>query len=446
MKEHLVNAACGVLDYVAYPAGMLLVAPIILRHRGAADFGLWTVATAAVSTGAILASGFGDAGIQRVAAARGRKAQQEIVAAVRGMMSIHLVLGGCLALVGLALSRAAARYLFPGAEVRVAEYAREAMRAASALVLLRAVEAVCISTLRAFEQYGAAIQVSVSARVLSLALAGLLALRGWPVAMLLMVAVAIQSVSVAFQLAVVARRVGWQAVAPAMSWSEIETIVRDGRYTWLIAASGVLFAYADRLLLGFSRGAVSVVYYALCVQVAQPVYGLTGNGLHFLFPYFARVSESCDAATFRGLLRRAIAANTAIALALGAVMFAAGCYILPLIAGSAIPRDTVQLGLIVCSFTLMAASVVATYALVAMRKAGRVAVTVCAGSAVMMILMPLLLHVWGVRGLASARLIYGAVCLSLYVPLMFSMRRAGDEAVVGSAAATWRQEAAGGAR
>ena len=71
MKAHLSNAAYGVLDYAAYPIGMLLVAPIVLRNMGTAQYGIWAVVTAAVSMGSIIASGFGDANIQHVASQRG---------------------------------------------------------------------------------------------------------------------------------------------------------------------------------------------------------------------------------------------------------------------------------------------------------------------------------------------------------------------------------------
>jgi len=41
MKSHLSNARYGVLDYGSYPVGMLIVAPIIPRHRGPSHYGIW---------------------------------------------------------------------------------------------------------------------------------------------------------------------------------------------------------------------------------------------------------------------------------------------------------------------------------------------------------------------------------------------------------------------
>ena len=73
MRAHVSNAAYGVLDYAAYPVAMLVAAPILLRHLGNAQYGAWVVCTAVVSTGSIIAAGFGDANIQHVASSRGHR-------------------------------------------------------------------------------------------------------------------------------------------------------------------------------------------------------------------------------------------------------------------------------------------------------------------------------------------------------------------------------------
>src|ERR1700760_2650859 len=93
VKRHLYNAAYGVLDYVSYPFAMLLVAPIVLHRLGAAEYGLWAIATAVVSAGGIIASGFSDANIQRVARLRGTGSSSSMGHVVRSMLGINLVLG-----------------------------------------------------------------------------------------------------------------------------------------------------------------------------------------------------------------------------------------------------------------------------------------------------------------------------------------------------------------
>src|ERR1700678_829053 len=99
MKRPLPNSAYGVFDYAAYPVAMLVVAPVLLPALGVAQYGLWVIATAAVSTGAIIASGFGDANIQYVAGVRARNGSGALVRAVRSMVGINLVLGAVFGLI-----------------------------------------------------------------------------------------------------------------------------------------------------------------------------------------------------------------------------------------------------------------------------------------------------------------------------------------------------------
>jgi len=55
MRDHLSNAFYGVIDYVAWPAGMLVVAPAAVRTLGVDRYGILVVAGSVISTGAIVA-------------------------------------------------------------------------------------------------------------------------------------------------------------------------------------------------------------------------------------------------------------------------------------------------------------------------------------------------------------------------------------------------------
>ncbi len=74
------NAFYGVADYLALPIGMLLAAPFLLRHLGAAQYGVWILASAAVSSGGIVSGSFGDAVIKYVGDCRGRKDWPGVIA------------------------------------------------------------------------------------------------------------------------------------------------------------------------------------------------------------------------------------------------------------------------------------------------------------------------------------------------------------------------------
>src|SRR5437764_12904104 len=65
------NAFYGIADYLVLPIGMLLAAPFLLGHLGPAQYGVWVLAGAAVSSGGIVSGRFGDAAIKEVGACRG---------------------------------------------------------------------------------------------------------------------------------------------------------------------------------------------------------------------------------------------------------------------------------------------------------------------------------------------------------------------------------------
>src|SRR5579872_95994 len=99
MRLQIAHSAYGLLDYAAYPIGMLALAPIVLRHLGGAQYGIWAVATAIVSFASIVASGFGDANIQQVATRRDTGDLEPLLRVVRATMGIHLLLGTALGLI-----------------------------------------------------------------------------------------------------------------------------------------------------------------------------------------------------------------------------------------------------------------------------------------------------------------------------------------------------------
>src|SRR5215469_16248533 len=97
MKKHLSNATFGVLDYASYPVAMLLVAPVVLRKLGASEYGLWIMCASVISAGGILASGFCDAAMQRIARLRGQDRTGDAVRTFRVLLTINIVLGSILA-------------------------------------------------------------------------------------------------------------------------------------------------------------------------------------------------------------------------------------------------------------------------------------------------------------------------------------------------------------
>src|SRR6202035_5854999 len=93
------------------------------------------------------------------------------------MVGINLILGVFLASISWALAPLIARHVTL-ANPNLRTICLSSLRIGSPLMLVRAIESVCISTQRAFERYGAAVRVSIIARMLTLAAAAALTYAG----------------------------------------------------------------------------------------------------------------------------------------------------------------------------------------------------------------------------------------------------------------------------
>jgi len=440
MKDQVANAAYGVLDYAAYPIGMLLVAPVVLHHLGPAQYGLWTIATAAVSTGGIIASGFGDANIQHVARLRGSTNKHAIESVIRSMMGINLVLGVALACAGLALSPAIARHV-TASDIHLQRSCLLSLQIASVLMLVRALESVSISTLRAFERYGAAVRISIAVRLLTLALAALLALKGYGTVSIMAATFLLMTFGTCAQFFRLHQFLGAASLWPIFNREATRALFGFGIYSWMQAIAGVLFSQIDRLLLGVSLGAVAVASYALCVQLAQPLFGLTAAGLHFLLPYLSGRVDNLSRATLKQTLRRAFGLNLLLVAIGTALLLAFGQRLLQAWAGAAIAQTAAPFfPLVIIGSALLGLNVTGTYALLALGKVRSVAwLSISAGIA-MLLMMAWLLPRSGVQGLATARLFYGLFSLLLYVPLLRSLASRRSSTPVASCALTSLEE------
>jgi len=422
MNKHLTNAAYGVLDYVSYPLGMLLVAPVVLRRLGAGEYGLWAVSTSAISIGGILASGFCDANIQRVARLRNSVSATDLSYTVRSMLGINLALG---LLFGAVVWLAA-----PAASVRLEAAHRDqilscliVLRIASVGIVFRAIETVGVSTQRAFEEFGYPVRVNAAVRASTLGLAALLVLAGFHTVSILVETALLLAAGAMLQLGRARRLLGHTALWPVFEPNETRTLLAVGGFAWILALGGVIFNQADRLLLGISLGAASVAPYAICVQCAHPIFGVTASGLQFLFPNLAARVDSASVDELRQVILKAFVANAALVICGAGLLWLVGNRFIRMWAGADVARGAAPLlPLVILSSALMGLAVTGTYSLLAFGQFRTIAWLSLSSRALMLLLMVGLVRHDGVIGLACARVVYGLFALVLYAPLIRRLR------------------------
>ena len=420
MKEHVSNAAFGALDYLAYPVGMLLLAPQILHSLGVERYGIWAISCAVLNTGAILASGFGDANIRAVAIALGARDHQKLVENVRASLGIHLILACFFATIAASIAPAIARN-----SVRSQGWldCLWSLRIAAITIGLRAIETVCVSTQRAFGRYGAAIRFSVAARVLSICAAAWMPSHMRSAFYIMLFTLFLTSLSVWFQFRALHRILGKQRILPQFRAADLRALLKFGGYTWGQAAAGTVFGQVDRIYAGVVAGAAAVTPYVFCVQLTQPIFGVTAAGWHFLFPHIASLGTQGSNERIRRTILIATGLN-ALFVAIALLMtIRLGPQLLRYWAGSPLSASADSLlAPIAIGTALPAFAVTGVYSLLAIGKPHIVTTLTILGGIAMQSALPVLAHRFGLQGIAFSRIFYGIPAITIFIPLAQHLR------------------------
>jgi O-antigen/teichoic acid export membrane protein len=421
-----VNAFYGVADYLALPLGMLLAAPFLIRHLGPSQYGVWILASATVSSGGIVSGGFGDAAIKYIGDCRGREDWLGITRIVGSMISINLMLSGSLAVALWCWAPYAARHIVK-IDSELQTICLQSLRIGCGLLLMRSIESVFISTLRAFETYGPTVRISICSRMAILASAVFLTKYGRSVVEILLATLLISSLGTVAQALALKNKIGRFSPLPSWHRKTISDIAAFGSFSWLQAISGVAFSHADRFVVGLFMGAPAVAYYGLCVQAAQPVHGLTSSGLHFLFPHLSTRLPVAPLSEIRRKVTIALKSNVALVGALSLPLIVFGSRILTVWVGPVFAKQPpLMFPIIVCSYALLGMNVTAHYALLAVGHVRIVTYLNLLAGIAMLFIMAILIPSHGLQGAATARLIYGPITCLAYLNLYKIIWRTGS--------------------
>jgi O-antigen/teichoic acid export membrane protein len=418
------NAFYGVADYLALPLGMLLAAPFLLRHLGTAQYGVWILASAAVNSGGIVSGSFGDAVIKYVGDCRGRGDWPGVTRIVRTMISINLVLSGILAITLWYLAPYVTRHIVK-VDLELQTICLQSLRIGSGLILMRSIESVFISTLRAFETYGTTVRISICSRAAILASTILLTKCGRNVAWSMFATLFISALGTVAQALALKYKIGKFSPMPLWHKRTVIDIAAFGSFSWLQAISGVVFSHADRFFVGFFMGAPAVAYYGLCIQAAQPIHGLISSGMHFVFPHLSTRYPVALLSEIRRKVLLAFKVNGVLVFTLCLPLIVLGGRFLMWWVGPAFgQRALLMFPMIVCSFAFLGMNVTAHYALLAVGEVRVVTYLNLLAGIVMLLVMAMLLPTHGLQGAALARLVYGPItCLAYFYLYRIMWRR-----------------------
>jgi O-antigen/teichoic acid export membrane protein len=376
------------------------------------------IAVSTISTGAIVASGFGDANIRIVAMQRATGNHLNVIRAVRSSMGIHLFLGCLLALGSWFLAPIVTTRLVSGTSGLRTD-CLWSLRVACLLIPVRAIESVCISTQRAFERYGSALRISAMARLLSLAGAAVLPFITHNVVSVLTATTLISAYGVGLQIAQLRTLLNADNLLPALDRETTRTLLSFGVFAWIQAVSGLVFGQVDRLFAGITFGAAAVTAYSLCVQLSQPIYGLVAAGLHFLFPRISVQHAINDHAGVRRTVLLGFCANLLIVVLGAAAVLAIGPAILHRWGGIELAQKCAPLlPVIVWSNAFAGLGVTASYSMLGLGRPKMLTCFTLAGGALMTASMGWLAGHYGLQGMAWSRMLFGPITCMVYIPLL----------------------------
>ena len=420
------NAFYSVAEYIAQPISMLLAAPFLVHKLGLQQYGIWMLVSAILGSMGILSTGFGDATVKYVSAYRGQNNLPAVQRTIRATLSINMFLGGIFGILVWLIAPFSVEHIFK-IEPMFHLASIQAIRISAVILLLRSVESVFVSTLRAYERYGPPVTLNIFLRCIVVISAVVLAALGRGV-VAIMAATLIWSALIVILQAVAARRVvGALSPFPTFAQPALAEVFSFGCFSWLQSLAGMAFTYADRFLVAAMLGAGPVAIYVLCVQVTQPIHGLSAAAFNFVFPHISSRYQAGEITGPRRVFRLALLSSLGLSIAFALPLIICGRPILQLWMGADFARQAhAVLLVLIFAFIVLALNIVPHNVLLALGQVQFVSSVNIVGGVVSLVVAAALIPSIGLVGAAIGRLLYGSITiLSLWRVQVEFQRAAG---------------------
>src|SRR5271166_382806 len=316
-RESAGNASYSIAEYIAQPLSMLAAAPFLVHKLGLSQYGIWMLVSAILGSMGILSTGFGDATVKYVSSYRGQNNAAGVERTIRATLTINTLLGTLCGLLTWAAAPYAVDHIFK-IEPALHAASLQAIRISAVVLVVRSIESVFVSTLRAFERYGPPVKLNVFLRSIVVVSAVVLAAIGRGVVAIMIATLFWSALIVVLQAAAARRVVGHLNPFPTFDKEALAEVFTFGCFSWLQALAAVALLYADRFLVAAMLGTAPLAIYVLCVQVTQPIHGLASAAFNFVFPHISSRHEAGEIHGPRRVFRLALLSSVGLSLALAA--------------------------------------------------------------------------------------------------------------------------------
>jgi len=415
------NASYSIAEYIAQPVSMLVAAPFLVHKLGLQQYGIWMLVSAILGSMGILSTGFGDATVKYVSAYRGQNNPYGVRRTIRATLTVNTVLGGLFGLCVWFSATFCVDHVFK-IEPALHTASVQAIQISAIILLIRSVESVFVSTLRAYERYGPPVKLNVFLRAIVVVSAVVIAAMGRGVVAIMLATLFWSAIIVVLQAVAARRVVGPFNPFPSLAKEPLAEVFSFGCFSWLQSLAGVMFTYADRFLVAAMLGTGPVAIYVLCVQATQPIHGLGAAAFNFVFPHISSRHEAGEMHGPKRVFRLALLSSLGLSLVLALPLIVFGRPLLRLWMGTDFANQAhAVLALLAIAYLLLAINIVPHNTLLAFGRV-RFVSGLNIGSGILLIaFMAVLIPQAKLTVAALGRILYS---LLLLVPYLVSARKA----------------------
>jgi O-antigen/teichoic acid export membrane protein len=377
--------------------------------------------TAAVALGGVFNAGTGAATIKSVSSGIGRNAAGNTERTVNASVAIAFLGGGFLALLLFSIFWFGASTIL--GRMGDPELIRLTGTVAALLVWLEQLDNVFSSAMKGAEYFAQAARVEIVSKTSQVAAAALIMVASptlWSVYLILLI-VALLRLSA--KIAVAKRLLRITRVRPSLA--NVSEILHFAKWGWLQGVGGVLFGVADRVLVGALLGATSLTYYSIASQLTMQIHASSAAGLSVIFPILSRKLEARDNFSLRRATLSALGGNVIVGSALAITLWLIGAKLLEFWLGEVQAGPVFDvLPYLIIAYWLLAVNVTPHYVLLSLGKIRYVSISNLVAGFVLVVAIAVVAPLYGLDGVAAARILYGLVILVNFVPLVVRLRSA----------------------
>jgi O-antigen/teichoic acid export membrane protein len=272
---------------VVLPALQIIVAPLLFRSLGSAEFGVWTAINAVLAVSAIAGFGLAEAVTRYSAELSVRGQQRELIRMVRTLTTLSWFIS-----IGAALTVAFSAHrlaLSLGFEGDGATSAAEALRLAGLGVPIRFFQSSQEALLRGLMRQDVEnVLLLVSGVAIAVATA-VAATAGFGLSSLVLILVAVNTV-VAMTMTICNGYFlkGGAFLLPLVDRASFRMAAKYGLITWGQSLNGMVAQHLDKFIVGGVLGASAVGVYGLCMQVVQSLTAIVARCSALILPLTVR--------------------------------------------------------------------------------------------------------------------------------------------------------------